>query len=143
MSERKYFDIEGGEVSLYQLVRKEPDWAESRIKEGEKAIAENERLRAEVEQLRGGGEPFGRVEVSNNGHTMQLFYADQSLPDGTHNVYTHPEPAAPLEATPAMEQAAEEYWNNRKFSAFSSDPRTWAGVYKAMVTAAPRPEDKK
>lgn len=43
----------------------------------------------------------------------------------------------PEEATPEMEQAAERYWNERKFKALSDDPRTWKGLYAAMRAAAP------
>lgn len=55
-------------------------------------------------------------------------------------VYRHPPtPAAvPEEATPEMEQAAEQYWNERRFKGLTNDPRTWAGVYRAMVAAAKR-----
>lgn len=42
----------------------------------------------------------------------------------------------PEEATPEMEAAAERYWQARRFSWFSDDPRTWAGVYKAMTARA-------
>lgn len=34
-----YKDIEGNDCSLYQLVTKSPEWACSRIREGEKAAA--------------------------------------------------------------------------------------------------------
>src|SRR5690625_4619739 len=51
-----------------------------------------------------------------------------------------PAPAAvPEEATPEMEQAAERYWNERRFKGLTNDPRTWAGVYRAMVAPAPQP----
>lgn len=43
----------------------------------------------------------------------------------------------PEEATPEMEQAAEKYWNDRKFKTLSDDPRTWKGLYEAMRAAAP------
>lgn len=43
----------------------------------------------------------------------------------------------PVEPTPEMEQAAEKYWNERKFKALSGDPRTWKGLYTAMLAAAP------
>lgn len=43
----------------------------------------------------------------------------------------------PEEATPEMEQAAEKYWNDRKFKALSDDPRTWKGLYAAMRAVAP------
>jgi hypothetical protein len=35
-----YYDIDSKETTLYRMVRSEPDWAQSRIVEGEKAIAE-------------------------------------------------------------------------------------------------------
>ena len=34
----KYHDSEGNECTLYQLVRREPDWAESRVRVGREAI---------------------------------------------------------------------------------------------------------
>ena len=43
----------------------------------------------------------------------------------------------PVEATPEMEQAAERYWNERRFKGLSDDPRTWQGLYKAMCDVAP------
>lgn len=43
----------------------------------------------------------------------------------------------PEEATPEMEQAAEKYWNERKFKSLSDDPRTWKGLYAAMRAVAP------
>lgn len=43
----------------------------------------------------------------------------------------------PMEATPEMEQAVEKYWNERRFKSLSADPRTWQGVYAAMLAAAP------
>lgn len=54
--EREYFDMDGNAMSLWRLVRKEPDWAVSRLtvmREGEEkrdnTIAE---LRKEVEDLK-------------------------------------------------------------------------------------------
>ena len=43
----------------------------------------------------------------------------------------------PVEATPEMEQAAERYWNERRFKGLSNDPRTWKGVHTAMLSAGP------
>lgn len=48
----------------------------------------------------------------------------------------------PEEATPEMEQAAEQYWNERRFKGLTNDPRTWAGVFRAMVAAAKRSEER-
>ena len=36
---KTYWDIDGNEQSLYQMLKREPDWAVSRIQEGEKAIS--------------------------------------------------------------------------------------------------------
>lgn len=41
----------------------------------------------------------------------------------------------PDAATPEMEAAAERYWNERWCTGLTDDPRTWAGVYAAMVAA--------
>ena len=43
----------------------------------------------------------------------------------------------PAEPSVEMERAAESYWNERRFKGLSDDPRTWAGVYKAMRAVAP------
>ena len=48
----------------------------------------------------------------------------------------------PEEVTPEMEQAAEQYWNERRFKGLTNDPRTWAGVYRTMVVAAKRAEER-
>ena len=45
--------------------------------------------------------------------------------------------AVPTVATPEMELAAEKYWNYRRASWLSNDPRNWAGVYDAMIAAVP------
>jgi hypothetical protein len=57
------------------------------------------------------------------------------LPDGEHRAYVGA--AVPPEATPEMEQAAEAYWLSHRFSTFTNDPRTWAGVWRAMAAVAP------
>ena len=44
--EKNYFDSEGNPCTLYRLVRDEPDWAESRIRTGEKL----ERTHKELER---------------------------------------------------------------------------------------------
>ena len=48
-----------------------------------------------------------------------------------------PRSALPQEATPEMEKTAEAYWKARRFAGLSNNPRTWAGVYAAMLSAAP------
>jgi hypothetical protein len=35
---KTYMDSEGNECSIWQMVRREPEWAANRIQEGEKAI---------------------------------------------------------------------------------------------------------
>ena len=42
--EKHYFDADGNPTTLYRLVRSEPDWAASRIKTGEQAIAHRDEL---------------------------------------------------------------------------------------------------
>ena len=42
-----YYDSEGNECGLYTAVKREPEWACSRIREGEKAIAKVTALKAE------------------------------------------------------------------------------------------------
>lgn len=43
----------------------------------------------------------------------------------------------PHESTKEMELAAECYWNERRFKGLSDDLRSWAGIYQAMIAAAP------
>lgn len=43
-----YHDSAGNECGLYTAVTREPEWACSRIREGEKAIAETQRLKEKV-----------------------------------------------------------------------------------------------
>ena len=45
-TEKNYTDGEGNKSSLFQMVKHEPEWAEFRIKEGEKAIAELESIKS-------------------------------------------------------------------------------------------------
>ena len=52
MSEVKYFDANGDPCSLYELINKEPQWAESRIKEGELAIKHVKALLTENAELK-------------------------------------------------------------------------------------------
>ena len=40
---KKYYDMDGNEISLYKLVRKEPDWAVNIIKYYENKVAELQR----------------------------------------------------------------------------------------------------
>lgn len=47
-----YFDIDGNETTLHRLVRSEPEWAASRIIEGEKASENIEQLQRENAALR-------------------------------------------------------------------------------------------
>lgn len=44
MPERKYFDADGNPITLYKLVRIDPDWAASRIRCGEQAMAQRDQL---------------------------------------------------------------------------------------------------
>ena len=48
---KKYHDSEGNECSIFQVVRREPDWAASRIQEGEKAIEREKYLLAKIGEL--------------------------------------------------------------------------------------------
>lgn len=47
-----YFDTDGNEVTLRQLIKLEPEWAHSRIQAGERAETERDQLRAELEKER-------------------------------------------------------------------------------------------
>jgi len=49
LQEKNYHDMDGNKISLYHLVRQEPNWAMARIQEGEKA---SKRI-AELEQALG------------------------------------------------------------------------------------------
>ena len=46
-----YYDGDENPRTLYWMVRNEPDWATSRIIEGEKAIAENAKLKERIAAL--------------------------------------------------------------------------------------------
>ncbi len=46
-----YHDSEGNECSIFQMVRREPDWAAARIQEGEKAIAKIKELDALIKEI--------------------------------------------------------------------------------------------
>lgn len=48
----------------------------------------------------------------------------------------------PVDPTHDMERAAESYWNERRFKGLSDDPRTWEGVYQAMLAAAPEMQEQ-
>ena len=48
-TDRKYFDIEGNHCTLRQMIRREPDWVESRFRHMEKEVA---RLTDAIELLR-------------------------------------------------------------------------------------------
>ena len=48
---KKYHDSDGNECSIFQVVRLEPDWAASRIQEGEKAIEREKELLAKIGEL--------------------------------------------------------------------------------------------
>jgi len=43
---RQYHDADGNPITLYRLVRAEPDWAASRIQAGEAAISQRDELLA-------------------------------------------------------------------------------------------------
>ncbi len=49
---KTYYDSNANECSIWQLVRREPDWAANRVQEGEKAIEKVAELKAEVERLK-------------------------------------------------------------------------------------------
>lgn len=44
-NEKQYFDADGKPISLYKLVRSEPEWAQARVKAGEDAIKERDTYR--------------------------------------------------------------------------------------------------
>ena len=46
-----YKDIDGNDCSLFHLVNESPEWACSRIREGEKAAAELAELQAKYDEL--------------------------------------------------------------------------------------------
>lgn len=45
---RVYFDSDDNECTIYQMVRRYPDWAASRIQEGEKALVRIAELEAQL-----------------------------------------------------------------------------------------------
>ena len=46
-----YHDSEGNECSIFQVVRREPDWAATRIQVGERAIEREKELLAIIGEL--------------------------------------------------------------------------------------------
>jgi hypothetical protein len=69
-----YYDCEGNERTLYQMVRTEPEWAMSRIQVGEAAIKELEHLKAAQAQAGDGEAP---VAWLNPAHEL----VENSAPD--------------------------------------------------------------
>ena len=47
-----YTDSKGQECSIWQMVRREPDWAANRVQEGEKAIDQVKLLETKLENLK-------------------------------------------------------------------------------------------
>jgi hypothetical protein len=47
---KAYHDSDGNECSIWQMVRREPEWAANRIQEGEKAIEHHSRLIERLEE---------------------------------------------------------------------------------------------
>lgn len=48
---KQYTDSDGNLRTLWQMVRDEPEWAESRIRAGEEAIARIDELEAQLKQI--------------------------------------------------------------------------------------------
>lgn len=46
-----YYDAEGNEISLYKLVRQDPDWAMSRVQVSREQAEEIERLKQRIAKL--------------------------------------------------------------------------------------------
>jgi hypothetical protein len=46
-----YYDEEGNEISLYKLVRQEPDWAMSRVQVSREQAEEIEKLKQRIAEL--------------------------------------------------------------------------------------------
>lgn len=46
-----YYDAEGNEISLYKLVRQEPDWAMSRVQVSREQAEEIEKLKQRIAEL--------------------------------------------------------------------------------------------
>lgn len=49
--EKQYYDCDGKPITLYRLVRREPDWAISRVQAGEKAIVQRDDLLAALNEI--------------------------------------------------------------------------------------------
>lgn len=77
-SGKVYYDSEGRECSIWQMVHREPRWAANRIQEGEKAIDEIASLRAELESARVDAERYRWIKshsITDRG------FCDWKLPD--------------------------------------------------------------
>ncbi len=62
-----YHDSDGDECNIFQVVRREPEWAAARVQEGEKAISELTELKAAWNDLVGNtpdADAFGNVTIA-------------------------------------------------------------------------------
>jgi hypothetical protein len=73
-----YYDTEGNECSIWQMVMREPHWAANRIQEGEKALEAIARLRAEAEANRVDAERYRWVKSQS---ITDRGFCDWKLPD--------------------------------------------------------------
>ena len=82
-----YQDGEGNECSLFHLVNHSPEWACSRIREGEKAAAKVEKLEAELAELEQqlaalrellyDAYELGQTDAAGNGTLAGVAYKDK------------------------------------------------------------------
>jgi len=77
-----YFDSEGNECSILQMVKHEPAWAAARIQEGEKAIDEITALRQQLAATKAESEAL-RVRVAELSEALQVAVDSPELGGGT------------------------------------------------------------
>jgi hypothetical protein len=65
--DKKYYDREGNEKNILQMVKCEPEWAANRIQAGEKAISELKEKTEQIETLCFCPIHFGDCEYCKNG----------------------------------------------------------------------------
>lgn len=61
-----YYDLDGNECSILQMVKREPGWAASRVQVGEEAIEKVAELKAQLARCRG-----AYIELTNSDQVLE------------------------------------------------------------------------
>jgi hypothetical protein len=101
-----YYDAEGNEISLYKLVRQEPDWAMSRVQVSREQAEEIEKLKQRIAELKAAKVGAGKKatvtrEMIGAAHDVMLAKGDFVLSANLlERIYLAMEQAAPPPQTP-------------------------------------------